>query len=354
MKKFTFDYMSPRVIFGAGSLSALPDEVERFGTRRFLVLSTPDQRNVAKNVALPVSDVVAGYFDRATMHVPMEVVQEAERAFSASGADSIIAVGGGSTTGLAKILTMRLGVPSLVIPTTYAGSEMTTIWGITEGGLKRTGRNAKVLPKTVIYDPLLTIGLPPAVSVTSGLNAIAHAAEGLYSAELNPILESMCKQGIGALIDAIPRLVANPADIEARTDALFGAWLCGTVLSHLGMGLHHKLCHTLGGTLNLPHAETHAIVLPHAMSYNLPNADAARRLLQGVVGEDDVPGALYDLAKHCGAPLSLAEIGMRTEDIPLVRDLALKDQYPNPRRLESDALETLLANAFYGRRPSFT
>ncbi|BEU21208.1 maleylacetate reductase [Paraburkholderia sp. 22B1P] len=352
MKNFTFDYMSPRVVFGAGSVSELADEVARLGSRRLLVLSTPDQHNLARDIVRPVRDIVAGYFDRATMHVPVEIVAEAQRAFEETGADSVVAVGGGSTTGLAKILSLKLGVPSLVIPTTYAGSEMTTIWGVTEGGLKRTGRDSRVLPKTVIYDPLLTVGLPLPISVTSGLNAIAHAAEGLYSDELNPILETMCKQGIGALVDAIPQLAANQADVEARTEALFGAWLCGTALCHLGMGLHHKLCHTLGGTLNLPHAETHAVVLPHAMAYNLPSAPAARRLLQGVVGDDDVPGALYDLANRCGAPLSLAEIGMRHEDIRVVRDLALQDQYPNPRPLEQDALETLLSNAFDGRRPS--
>ncbi|WP_395065511.1 maleylacetate reductase [Paraburkholderia silvatlantica] len=353
MKRFTFDYTSPRVVFGAQSVSALPDEIRRLGLRSLLVVSTRDQHELAKDIVRPINDSIAGYFDGATMHVPVEVVEKAQRAFEDAGADSIIAIGGGSTTGLAKILSMRLGVSSLVIPTTYAGSEMTTIWGTTEDGLKRTGRDARVLPKTVIYDPLLTIGLPPAISVTSGLNAIAHAVEGLYAAELNPILEMMCKQGIVALIDAIPRLVAKPADIDARTDALFGAWMCGTALCHLGMGLHHKLCHTLGGTLNLPHAEAHAVVLPHALAYNLPNAPTARRLLEGVVGNDDVPGTLYDLAKNAGAPLSLAEIGMRSEDIPIVLDLALKDQYPNPRPLEPDGLETLLANAFYGRRPTF-
>ncbi|MBO9357919.1 iron-containing alcohol dehydrogenase [Bordetella petrii] len=353
MKKFTLDYLSPRVVFGAGTASALPDEIGRLGARRPLVLSSPEQRELAKDIVRPIGDRVAGYFDGATMHVPVDVIQKAERAFNDTDADSIIAIGGGSTTGLAKILSMNLDVPSLVIPTTYAGSEMTTIWGVTEGGMKRTGRDPKVLPKTVIYDPLLTVDLPLAISVTSALNAIAHAAEGLYSADLNPVLETMCKQGICALFDAIPRLVAKPTDAEARTDALFGAWMCGTALCHLGMGLHHKLCHTLGGTLNLPHAETHAIVLPHALAYNLPYAAPAERLLQEVTGSSDVPSALYDLARNAGAPLSLAEIGMRPEDIPRVRDLALRDQYPNPRPLESDALETLLVNAFRGRRPDF-
>ncbi|ANB71789.1 maleylacetate reductase [Paraburkholderia phytofirmans] len=351
MKKFTFDYMSPRVVFGAGTVSALPDEVERLGSRRPLVLSSRDQRELAKDIVRPIGDRVAGYFDGATMHVPVEVIQQAERAFKNTEADSVIAIGGGSTTGLAKILSMKLDVSSLVIPTTYAGSEMTTIWGVTEDGVKRTGRDPKVLPKTVIYDPLLTVELPLAISVTSALNAIAHAAEGLYASELNPVLEAMCKQGISALFDAVPRLVAAPNDVEARTDALFGAWMCGTVLCHLGMGLHHKLCHTLGGTLNLPHAETHSVVLPHALAYNLPYSGVATRLLQEIVGSSDVPGALYDLARDAGTPLSLAELGMRPEDIPKVRDLALKDQYPNPRPLEPDALETLLANAFHGARP---
>jgi maleylacetate reductase len=353
MRRFTFDYLSPRVVFGPGSVSELPDEIKRLGSRRLLVLSTREQLGLAENIVGSLGDKVTGFFDGAKMHVPVEVIQKAKQAFVNADADSIIAIGGGSTTGLAKVLSMDLGVPSVVIPTTYAGSEMTTIWGITQDGLKKTGRDSKVLPKTVIYDSLLTVNLPLAITVTSALNAIAHAMEGLYSPELNPVIETMCKQGICALFNAIPRLVQRPADVDARTDALFGAWMCGTVLCHLGMGLHHKLCHTLGGTLNLPHAETHAVVLAHVLAYNLPYAAPTKLLLEGILGTGDVPGAVYDLAKNAGAPLSLAEIGMRTEDIAQVRDLALRDQYPNPRPLEADALEALLNSAFHGHRPAY-
>ncbi|MGY6119535.1 maleylacetate reductase [Paraburkholderia strydomiana] len=352
MNGFTFDYKSPRVIFGAGSVSTLPDEVSRLGAHRVLILSTREQRILSAEITRTLEDKIAGFFDKATMHVPEAVIQEAEHVFRDVDADSVVAVGGGSTTGLAKALSMRLDVPSLVVPTTYAGSEMTTIWGITEHGLKKTGRDARVLPKTVIYDPRLTLELPVGISVTSAMNAMAHAMEGLYSIELNPILESMCQQGICALFAAVPRLAAKPADVDARTNALFGAWMCGTALSHLGMGLHHKLCHTLGGTLNLPHAETHTVVLPHAMAYNLPYAPRARSLLETMLNTSDVPSALFGLARNAGAPISLAELGMRSDDISKVRDLALRDQYPNPRPLDPAALTALLEDAFHGRKPS--
>jgi maleylacetate reductase len=352
VRSFALDFASPRVIFGAGSVSVLPDEIERLGSKRLLVLCSREQRAQAEAITGTVSDRVVGCFDRAKMHVPIEVASAAGSVCAELKADLVVAIGGGSTVGLAKILSMRLGMPSLVIPTTYAGSEVTTIWGLTENGVKRTGRNAKVLPKTVIYDPLQTIDLPLSVTVSSAFNAIAHAAEGLYSSELNPLLEVICEKGIGALLDAIPRLVSNRKDVEAREDALFGSWMSGIALSHLGMGLHHKLCHTLGGSLDLPHAETHAVVLPHVLAYNLPYARSAERALQKITGQGDAPGSLYDLARRSGLPMSLSELGMRIGDIRVVRDLVLQDQYPNPRPLEREALDALLSNAFHGRAPT--
>jgi maleylacetate reductase len=339
------------VIFGAGSVSVLPSEIERLGSNRILVLCSREQRAQAEAVTGTVSDRVVGCFDGAKMHVPVEVAREAESVCAALRADLVVAVGGGSTVGLAKILSMRLGMPSLVVPTTYAGSEVTTIWGLTENGVKQTGRNAKVLPKTVIYDPLQTIELPLSVTVSSAFNAMAHAAEGLYASELNPLLEAICEKGMGALLDAIPRLVSNRKDVDAREDALFGSWMSGTALCHLGMGLHHKLCHALGGSLDLPHAETHAVVLPHVMAYNLPYARSAERVLRKITGQGDAPGSLHDLARRSGLPMSLSELGMRRGDIPRVRDLVLQDQYPNPRPPDRDALDALLSNAFHGRVP---
>jgi alcohol dehydrogenase class IV len=351
MKDFVYIARPARVIFGAGTLSQLPAEVDRLGARKALVLSTPEQRASAEQVAALLGPRAAGVFDRAVMHVPIETAREAREVAAKLGADCAIAIGGGSTTGLGKAIALESSLPIIAIPTTYAGSEMTTIYGITEGGLKKTGRDDKVLPRTVIYDPDLSAGLPVGLSITSGLNAIAHAAEGLYSATTNPIIEIMAVQGIAALGRALPRIKAQARDMEARSDALYGAWLCGTVLASVDMALHHKLCHTLGGTWNLPHAETHTIVLPHALAYNAPAAPEAMRSIARALEGKSAPQAVFDLAQENGAPTALKAIGMREQDLDRACDLAMGNQYPNPRPLEKQAIRQLLQDAYEGRRP---
>jgi alcohol dehydrogenase class IV len=270
------------------------------------------------------------------------------------GADCAVAIGGGSTTGLGKAIALYSGLPILAIPTTYAGSEMTPIYGITEAGLKKTGKDFKVLPKSVLYDPELTLTLPVSLSVTSGINAIAHAAEGLYSVEGNPVIDLMAEEGIASIGRALPRIVADAKDGEARSDALYGAWLCGIVLGSVGMALHHKLCHTLGGSFNLPHAETHTVVLPHALAYNAGAAPQAMRRIARALGRDDgdAAQAVFDLAKANGAPVALRDIGMQGSDLDRACEIALQNQYPNPRPLEARALRELLQAAWEGARPA--
>jgi alcohol dehydrogenase class IV len=294
----------------------------------------------------------AGIFDGAAMHVPIEVAREARERARALGADCAVAVGGGSTTGLGKAIALDSGLPILAIPTTYAGSEMTPIYGITEGGLKKTGRDARVLPRTVIYDPELTLTLPVALSVTSGINAIAHAAEGLYAADANPVMDLMAEEGIRALGRALPGIRANPQDLDARGEALYGAWLCGIVLANVGMALHHKLCHTLGGSFDLPHAQTHTIVLPHALAYNAAAAPQAMARIARALEGRSAAQAVYDLARDNGAPVALRDIGMPADQLDRACDIALQNQYPNPRPLERAAIRQLLQDAFDGRRPS--
>jgi maleylacetate reductase len=300
-----------------------------------------------------LGDRAAGIFDRAVMHVPIETAREAREVARQLGADCAVAIGGGSTTGLGKAIALDSGLPILAIPTTYAGSEMTPIYGITEAGLKKTGKDFKVLPKSVLYDPELTLTLPVGLSVTSGINAIAHAAEGLYSVEGNPVIDLMAEEGIAAIGRALPRIVANAKDVEARGDALYGAWLCGIVLGSVGMALHHKLCHTLGGSFNLPHAETHTVVLPHALAYNAAAAPQAMQRIARALGRDDgkAAQAVFDLAKANGAPVALRDIGMQAGDLDKACDIALQNQYPNPRPLEARAIRELLQAAWEGARP---
>jgi maleylacetate reductase len=351
MRAFVYNGQPGRVVFGPGSIAHLGREIEALGARRALVLSTPEQRVSAERIAQMLGDRAAGIFDRAVMHVPIETAREAREVARKLGADCAVAVGGGSTTGLGKAIALDSGLPILAIPTTYAGSEMTPIFGITEGGLKKTGRDAKVLPRTVIYDAELTLSLPVGLSVTSGINAIAHAAEGLYSVDSNPIMDLMAQEGIAALGRALPAIHADAGDIEARGEALYGAWLCGVVLGNVGMALHHKLCHTLGGSFNLPHAETHTVVLPHALAYNAVAAPQAMSRIARALGGSSAAQSVFDLARNNGAPVALRDIGMQAGDLDRACDIALQNEYPNPRPLVRAAIRRLLQDAFEGNRP---
>jgi len=348
---FVYTGQAGRVVFGAGSLAHLAREIDALGARRALVLSTPEQRASAEHIAALLGERAAGIFDRAVMHVPIESAREARELARRLDADCAVAIGGGSTTGLGKAIALDSGLPILCIPTTYAGSEMTPIYGITEAGLKKTGKDARVLPRTVIYDPELTLSLPVALSVTSGINAIAHAAEGLYAADGNPVMDLMAVEGIAALGRALPAIRANGSDMQARSDALYGAWLCGMVLGNVGMALHHKLCHTLGGSFNLPHAQTHTIVLPHALAYNAAAAPRAMERIAGALHATHAAQAVFDLARDNGAPVALRDLGLKAEDLDRACALALQNQYPNPRPLERGPIRQLLQDAFEGRRP---
>lgn len=351
MNSFVYNGQAARVVFGAGSLQHLGREIKTLGAIKALVLSTPEQRASAEMVADLLGSRAAGVFAQAVMHVPIETAREAREVARKLGADCAVAIGGGSTTGLGKAIALDSGLPILAIPTTYAGSEMTPIYGITEAGLKKTGKDARVLPRVVIYDPELTLGLPLAMSVTSGINAIAHAAEGLYAVDSNPIMNLMAKEGMAAIARALPAIKKEANDIEARSDALYGAWLCGTVLGNVGMALHHKLCHTLGGSFNLPHAETHTIVLPHALAYNTMAIPGAMRAIAQSLGGSSAAQAVFDLAKNNGAPTALKDIGMKEADLDKACDIAMQNQYPNPRPLERVAIRQLLQDAFDGAKP---
>ena len=351
---FIYQARPARVIFGAGSLDHLEREVLELGAQRALVLCTPEQRDLAQHIVERLGARAAGLYDRATMHVPIEIARDAQAFARSCGADCAIAIGGGSTIGLGKAIALESSLPILAIPTTYAGSEMTPIYGLTEGGIKRTGSDARVLPKTVIYDPALTVTLPVELSVTSGLNAIAHAAEGLYANNANPVMSLVAEEGIRALARGLPGVRRNTADLGARSDALYGAWLCGMVLGNVGMALHHKLCHTLGGSFNLPHAPTHTVVLPHALAYNAAHAPDAMQRIARAIGTNDAARGLYALALDNGVPVSLKAIGMQEADLDRAADLAAANPYWNPRPIERDGLRALLQDAFDGNLPGST
>lgn len=350
MNPFVYNAPAMRVVFGAGSVAELAKEVDRLGAKRALLLATPGRTAMVKSVADPLGIRVAGVFDRVVMHTPLELAEEARRLAASVQADCCVVVGGGSTIGFGKAIALTSALPLLAVPTTYSGSEMTTIWGISEGGAKKTGRDPKVLPKTVIYDPALTLDLPPHVSAASGMNAMAHCVEALYAHDGNPIVSMMAEEGIRALASALPRVMENPKDIDARSDALYGAWLAGCTISTTSIALHHKLCHVLGGSFNLPHAETHSIVLPHAVRYNESAAEAMRRI-ERALGKRDAAAAIYDLEKKLRLPLRLADIGMKEQDLERAARIAADTPYPNPRKVEYAPVLELLRHAYEGVRP---
>ena len=349
---FTYHALPMRVRFGAGVLAQLPDEVAALGLTRVLVLCSPEQEGTGRRVAEALGERSAGVLAEARMHVPVEVAARARELASQVGADGCVAVGGGSAVGLGKAIALEHRLPVIAVPTTYAGSEMTPVWGLTEGGVKRTGRDPRVLPRSVLYDPELTLTLPAELSATSGMNAIAHAVEGLYAPDGSPIVSLMAEEGVRALAAALPRVVADGADVDPRAEAQYGAWLCGAVLGATTMSLHHKLCHTLGGTLDLPHAQTHTVVLPHALAYNSPAApQAVAALSRALGGATDPALALWELAGRLGAARALRDLGMSESDIGRVADLAVANPYANPRPVTRDGVEALLRAAWAGDAP---
>jgi alcohol dehydrogenase class IV len=351
MRAFVFNGQPSRVVFGVGALDQLGAEIERLGARRALVLSTPEQQGSAEAVSARLGARSAGVYAKAVMHVPIETAEAARAVAKELQADCCVAIGGGSTIGLGKAIALTSELPILAIPTTFAGSEMTPIYGITAQGQKQTGRDARVLPKTVVYDPNLLRTLPAKIAGPSGMNAIAHCVEALYAQDANPITSLMAEEGIRTLAASLPKVARERDNLDAKGDALYGAWLAGACLGMVGMALHHKLCHTLGGSFNLPHAETHTIVLPHATQYNSEAAPEAMRRVARAMGSDEPAGALYDLAKAVGAPLALKDIGMPREGLERAAQLATENPYFNPRPVQYEGILALLTAAWHGERP---
>jgi len=351
LHSFVYQASPTRVLFGSGALTELPAELDRLNLSRVLVLATPFQRQAAEALASKLGGRASGVFAEAAMHTPIDVTERAMEVIRRSNIDGLVAVGGGSTTGLSKAIALRTDLPQVISPTSYAGSEMTPILGETANGQKVTISDPKVSPEVVLYDVDLTFSLPIPLSVTSGMNAIAHAVEALYAHNRNPITSILAESGIAAMHRALPRIVLNAQDRGARAEALYGAWLCGTCLGTVGMALHHKLCHTLGGMFNLPHAETHTAVLPHAVAYNASAAPEAVAALRRALGVEDVASGIYHFASSLGAPMSLKELGMSYEGIEEAADAAVANPYPNPRPLDRNAIRDLIAAAWLGRSP---
>jgi maleylacetate reductase len=342
MTPFVYAALPTRVVFGRGKISEAATEAKRLSIKRPLVITTAHQADSGLAIIKSAGGVA---FAGAAMHTPVGVTEAALAIVKAENCDGTIALGGGSSTGLGKAIAFRTDLPQLVIPTSYAGSEMTNILGETSDGAKITKRDAKIQPESVIYDADLLDTLPDNFAATSGMNAIAHAVEGLYAVDGNPIVALMAEEGIHALANALPK------GKSGHDEALYGAWLCATVLGSVSMALHHKLCHVLGGSFNLPHAETHTVILPHATAYNAPASSEAMQRIARAIASTSAATGLFDLAKKLGAPLSLKQLGMPESGLDKAADIAVSNPYPNPRPLERAAIRQLLDDGYHGRRP---
>ncbi len=349
MHEFEFRALPWNIVFGAGSRARLPAELEKLGLHRALVLSTPNQAGDAQAIVDLLGERAAGLFSEALMHVPVETVAKARTAVTQTGADCTVSFGGGSTTGLGKALALEL--PNIALPTTYAGSEMTNIWGMTEAGRKRTGRADTVVPTLTVYDPELTLKLPASIAGPSGLNAMAQAVANLTSGAGNPVVRLFALEAVRTLAQALPRVVAQPEDLEARSDALYGACLAGASLGTGTTGLHHRLCHVLGGSFGTPHAETHTVLLPHTTAFNAPAVAGSMSDLAAALGAEDAVRALFELAEAVGAPTTLEAIGVSQGDLPRAAALATETPISNPVPVTTKDVEALLNNAYLGRLP---
>jgi alcohol dehydrogenase class IV len=366
---------SCRVLFGPGSLARVPDESRRLGCAAVLLIAATSAKPHADELAAALGARLAARIDGVVPHVPEQVAAEALRLATEVGADGLVSVGGGSATGLAKAVARTTRAPILAVPTTYAGSEMTPVWGITAGGRKTTGSDPAVRPRTVVYDPRLTVSMPPGVTASSGMNAAAHCVTALTGGSgglkseaatqeaggpakpsgsppvnqgsVGPLTALFAEQGLRALAAALPGCVDRPGDLIARGEVLWGAWLAGLALMGAGTGLHHKICHVLGGSFGLPHADVHAAVLPHASAHLHDQAGLAT--VAGALGGDDAPGALWDLARRTGAAQSLRQLGMRAEDVDAAAEQVVAS---DPGAVGLPAVAELLHMAYEGRRPA--
>lgn len=354
MRHFTYEALPGRIVFGVGvSRERLAGEVGWLGAERVLLVATEQERTLAEKLAEPLGDRIVDVFTDVKPHVPVEVARAAREMARSSGADCLLSVGGGSTTGTAKAVALETTLPIIALPTTYAGSEVTPVYGLTEAQRKTTGRSLDVLPKVVVYDPELTISLPASITGPSAMNAMAHCVEAFYAPGANPITSLVAEEGIRALGRGVPVAVERPEDLEGRSATLYGAYLAGAAFAVAGSGIHHKICHVLGGAYDLPHADMHTVVLPHAVAFNEPAIPEVMDRVARALGTQEAASGLYGLAERIGAPTALKDIGMKEENLDEAVSLVLeKVPEDNPRPVDEAGVRDILEGAFWGRQPA--
>ncbi len=340
-----------RVVFGAGAVDTVADEVTRLGMTRPLVLSTPGRAGMAGRVQAMLGANCAGLLATAVSQVPIELAVASRKQARDMGADCLISVGGGASIGLGKGIALETAMPIIAIPTTYSGSEMTAFCGITIDGVKRMHQSLNMLARTVIYDPALSVGLPVPVSAASAMNALAHCVDAIYTPTASPILLTAGVEGAAAIHRALPRVAAEPSDLDARSELLYGAYLAGAALAS-GFALQHGIAHVLGGTLGIEHGLSHAVVLPHVAAYNERFAPDAVGRVARALGADHAGVAIFDLLVASGLPTSLQALGVTEDQLDLVARLTVEtDHGNNPGPVDAAGVRLILDQAFSGTRP---
>ena len=351
MTEFNFKALPWNIVFAPGAVSRLPEELDKLGLNRALVLSTPEQTEHASLLSNLLQAKAVGEFTKAVMHVPVATVDAALKVAEDVQADCSVAIGGGSTTGLGKALALKLKLPNVVVPTTYAGSEMTNVWGMTRDGVKQTGRDDIVVPNLTIYDPELTVGLPPGISGPSGINAMAQAVVNVTAASPNPMITALALDGIRALARSLPRVMKTPDSIEARSEALYGACLCGGALGVGVTGLHHRICHTLGGTYNTSHADTHAIILAHTVGFNATAVPFATAQVADALGCADAAQGIFELLNKVSKKTKLSDLGIVEGDLDRIAKLTVEKNIANPKAVTEQAVREIINDAYFGAAP---
>ncbi|MDQ0678831.1 maleylacetate reductase [Arthrobacter pascens] len=348
---FQHTTLGQRVLFGSGKAAEhLAGEVDRLSARNVMVIASARERPEAERVTAGISTALP--YDDVAPHVPIDKAEKARKAATDNGIDLLVCVGGGSTIGMAKAIAMTTGLPIIAVPTTYAGSEATNVWGLTEASRKITGVDDQVLPVTVVYDAELTLSLPAELSIASGLNALAHCIDSMWAPRADPINQALAGEGIRALNGGLPAIRTNSDDLRGRELALYGAYLSAVAFASAGSGMHHKICHVLGGRWNLPHAQTHATVLPYVLAFNAPAAGDAARRIAAAFGADTSTAGLNALRETLDAPQALKDYGFVegniTEAVQLILPVIPES---NPRPVTEDNLTVLLTAAYAGTAP---
>jgi alcohol dehydrogenase class IV len=334
-----------RVLIGPGARDLVADEAVRLGAERVLLVGTPSAAAAADGVAAALGPRLAARFDRPAPHTPVAVTTEAIAVVDSAGVDCVVSIGGGSAIRLAKAVSGRTGVPQIAVPTTYAGSEVTPVLGETEDGIKTTRRDPALAPGTVVYDPELTLSMPPGLTRTSAMNALAHAVEALWAPDATAVTDGLATEAIDGILAALPEVLADPGGLPGRSRLQAAGWLAGICLAQTRMGLHHQLAHVLGGAFDLPHAELHMLLLPHVMAFNLPSAPAAAARLGRIAGPDPA-GVVWGLARAHEGPTTLGALGVPRPELRRVAERVVAQPYPNPRPLDVESVAALLDAAW--------